>query len=559
MSDNYIDIGDLQVDTIVGHPELEDLEITPTIEEQEFNHDESYGYDKVSVSAVDHTIDNNITAENIKSGIEILGVEGSVVELAGEEITINPSTSEQVITPSQNKNGITRATVNPVPLETKSITPSTSEQTITPSSGKMGISQVNVSAVDNTIDNNIQAGNIKKDTTILGITGTYEGLKGEEVEITPTTSQQIITPSEGKNGITKATVKAVSSSIDANIQSSNIKSGVSILGVNGSVQELNGEQITITPTTSQQVITPTSGKNAITQATVEPVPLETKTITPTTSQQTITPTSGKMGISEATVEAVTSSIDQNIQAGNIKKDVSILGVTGTLEGAGKFKPTFLSYGYSPRSTANYAVGAYMSDIPSIFNDIQRMDLSELEIFKNCFRGFAGQDGPLEEFPNIIKNTINGKRFDYMFAVGNIKFINLKDFTSHSTEGNFRYMFNQNTSVEHIDIRNLDTSNIVPVMEYGSSLNQYSNMFSGCYKLARIDMDKIDFSINSNTKTAKVFQNCGLNLETGTYTMVYVKNKAMQDYILGMSSTNRPSGWSTANVIIAGSEDDHRTD
>ena len=31
---------------------------------------------------------------------------------------------------------------------------------------------------------------------------------------------------------------------------------------------------------------------------------------------------------------VTSTIDSNIQAGNIKKDVTILGVTGTYEGSG---------------------------------------------------------------------------------------------------------------------------------------------------------------------------------------------------------------------------------
>ena len=49
--------------------------------------------------------------------------------------------------------------------------------------------------------------------------------------------------------------------------------------------------------------------------------------TPSTSQQTI-PAGYTSG---GTIGAVTSSIDANIQAGNIKKDVSILGVTGTLE------------------------------------------------------------------------------------------------------------------------------------------------------------------------------------------------------------------------------------
>ena len=78
---------------------------------------------------------------NIKSGVQVFDVEGTLVELQGE---------------------------------TKSITPTTSAQTITPSSGKNGITQVSVAAVTNSIDANISAGNIKKDVTILGVTGTLE-------------------------------------------------------------------------------------------------------------------------------------------------------------------------------------------------------------------------------------------------------------------------------------------------------------------------------------------------------------------------------------------------
>lgn len=59
---------------------------------------------------------------------------------------------------------------------------------------------------------------------------------------------------------------------------------------------------------------------------------QNKTITPTTSQQIITADQGYTGIGTATVQPVTSSIDQNIVAGNIKKNVTILGVTGTFEG-----------------------------------------------------------------------------------------------------------------------------------------------------------------------------------------------------------------------------------
>lgn len=56
------------------------------------------------------------------------------------------------------------------------------------------------------------------------------------------------------------------------------------------------------------------------------------TVTPTTSSQTVTPDQNHTGLSSVTVSGVTSAIDANIQAGNIKKDVQILGVTGSYEG-----------------------------------------------------------------------------------------------------------------------------------------------------------------------------------------------------------------------------------
>ena len=56
-------------------------------------------------------------------------------------------------------------------------------------------------------------------------------------------------------------------------------------------------------------------------------------VTPKTTQQTISRSSGKY-INKVTVNPVTSSIDNNIQSENIKKDVTILGVTGTLENGG---------------------------------------------------------------------------------------------------------------------------------------------------------------------------------------------------------------------------------
>lgn len=87
----------------------------------------------------------NLLPENLKSGVTCMGVEGTVIELQGEEKVIEPSIEQQIITPSEGKNGITQATVNPV---------------------------------TSAIDVNILPENIKAGVTILEVEGTYEGSGG---------------------------------------------------------------------------------------------------------------------------------------------------------------------------------------------------------------------------------------------------------------------------------------------------------------------------------------------------------------------------------------------
>lgn len=82
-----------------------------------------------------------LTANKILTGNTILGIRGTAIELRGQTKTVAPTTSQQTITPDTDYNGITEVTIN---------------------------------AVDNTIDSNIVAGNIKSGVSILGIAGTYE-------------------------------------------------------------------------------------------------------------------------------------------------------------------------------------------------------------------------------------------------------------------------------------------------------------------------------------------------------------------------------------------------
>ena len=69
------------------------------------------------------------------------------------------------------------------------ITPSTSSQTHTVPTGVDGFNPVTVNAVTSSIDSNITAENIKKDVTILGVTGTYEGSSQTDTEIVSATNE----------------------------------------------------------------------------------------------------------------------------------------------------------------------------------------------------------------------------------------------------------------------------------------------------------------------------------------------------------------------------------
>lgn len=99
----------------------------------------------------------------------------------------------------------------------------------------------------------------------------------------------------------------------------------------GTITELKGQTRSVTLTATTMYFSPQSGYNGITGITVSAKNFG-RTIAPTTLQQTFTVPSGYSGHGSITVNAVTSSIDSDIQPGNIKQGVNILGVTGTYTG-----------------------------------------------------------------------------------------------------------------------------------------------------------------------------------------------------------------------------------
>ena len=121
--------------------------------------------------------------------------------------------------------------------------------------------------------------------------------------VTPSTTAQTITPPSGTDGYNTVQVSAVTASIDSDIVAGNIKSGVNILGVNGSVTALVGETRTVSITsTSGNTFTPSSGKNGITSIKCNPTN-KALTITPSSTSQTFTVPSGYSGYGTVTCNA----------------------------------------------------------------------------------------------------------------------------------------------------------------------------------------------------------------------------------------------------------------
>ena len=154
-------------------------------------------------------------------------------------------------------------------MQEKSVTPTESQQTVTPDTGYDGLTKVTVGAVS---------------STYIGSKVT----KKSSQTYTPGTSNQTIGSGQYLSGT--QTIKG-----DSNLVAGNIRSGVSIFGVTGTVVAASSPN------------------------------LQTKTVTPRTSSQTVRPDSGYDGLSQVTVSG-----DSNLVSGNIVSGKSIFGVPGSV-------------------------------------------------------------------------------------------------------------------------------------------------------------------------------------------------------------------------------------
>ena len=278
------------------------------------------------------------------------------------------------------------------------------------------------------------------------------------LSVTPSTSAQTITPETGVDGFSPVNVSAVDASIDANIVADNIKDGVTILGVTGSVVELNGE---------------------------------TKTVIPRVYGQTIYPTSPKNGITEITVNAVTSSIDANIVAGNIKKDVQILGVTGSYEGVA---PTGTK---SITTNGTHDVAAY-----------EYADVQVPTTVPEIYRVFRVNNGKIENsistpFLPLPSTATDISDYCYTYAYRNTPAsvlsgaIDLSSLTILSGANACYYMFQNCTGITSVDLSSLTTIS-------GNSV--CTRMFTNCAGITSVDLSSLT-TISGSSACNYMFYGC----------------------------------------------------
>lgn len=338
-----------------------DVAITPTTQEQ--TKDKGY-YNSLKINAVTSDIDSNIVPENIKSGVSVLGVEGTLD--GGIDTSDADATSDDIVSPKT-------AYVNGERIEgtMKLIN-------VQDPNAYYGIGDESTVFMDNNSitfydripvrhcyeqnsfvgvgmsfdEFNGQVGitpeKIVEGNTLFGVNGTATELKGQTKSITPTTKLQTIIPDENYNGITSVEVSAVTSNIDENIKAENIKSGVEILGVTGTLESGTGVDTSDATATTDDIVSPktayvngekitgtinadsTEFGDVCDNVTINPNGVLNFSKTKDDGKAPILWTNGRTF--SVTIKDTDLANKIGLTADKIKKGETILGITGTYEG-----------------------------------------------------------------------------------------------------------------------------------------------------------------------------------------------------------------------------------
>lgn len=253
--------------------------------------------------------------------------------------------------------------------------------------------------------------------------------------------------------------------------------------------------------------------------------LTTLNVTPTTSAQQIIPTSPVDGYDEVNVAAVTSAIDNNITAGNIKKDVTILGVTGTL--AGGFDLLGIKSG--TKTTITKADGDYIAEILG---------------YAICRYLFESTQVTSADYSGITSIT-RANAIQYLHSYcSHLTFINFDNITKINGDRSFQYAFQSCTQLTTISF---------PLLQSLTGVQVALNTFSGCSNLTSINFPSLT-TISGTNALQTMFNNCS-NLSTATVHPSALSNSTQNLNLLGSVTgsaftTLRLSATATNNIYLS---------
>lgn len=238
------------------------------------------------------------------------------------------------------------------------------------------------------------------------------------------------------------------------------------------------EDLEVTPTTEEQNFK--SSKYGYDNVKVKAVEGESLEINPSIEKQNF-----KGLYDEITVNEVTSNIDEDIKAENIKAGVNILGVNGSYEGVDTSDATATSgdilkdktayvnnekvigtiENYDGSYSGNIAEGIKITDASYLFYNGVRLDSLD-ELLKLC-------------------NSITSMR-NMFYSCRNLTELNLSNLdTSNVTT--MQATFNYCTNLTELDLSNFNTGNVTNM----------NNMFANCGKLKTLNISSFNTSKVTN--------------------------------------------------------------
>lgn len=205
--------------------------------------------------------------------------------------------------------------------------------------------------------------------------------------------------------------------------------------------------------------------------------IEPLSITPTTSSQSIVAPEGVDGYSPISVSAVTAVIDSNIQAGNIKENVSILGVVGSLKPA----PTY----YVEKTLVN-------GELRNSTNIIDLAGVNSLDtgVFTAAYYGVSFPANTAIDFSSLKTLPNSGSCQNMFQGCSGIVSINLSGLTTISGNSACVNMFRNCQQLANVNVSSLK------ILSGGKACQ---HMFDGCVQLTTLSFPALtSASFGTNT-------------------------------------------------------------